>query len=64
MKKLMSLANMSKVAFVGEGISKLVSERGSLRVEAACASGSITVRSGWMAIQSGLADIVLVKNEL
>jgi len=55
---------MSKVAFVGEGISKLVSERGSLRVEAACASGSITVRSGWMAIQSGLADIVLVKNEL
>lgn len=31
-----------------------------LRVEAACASGSMAVRSGWMTIQSGLADIVLV----
>ncbi len=30
------------------------------RVEAACASGSMAVRSGWMTIQSGLADIVLV----
>ncbi|OPX41750.1 MAG: hypothetical protein B1H13_00295 [Desulfobacteraceae bacterium 4484_190.3] len=30
------------------------------RTEAACASGSMAVRSGWMTIQSGLADIVLV----
>ena len=30
------------------------------RVEAACASGSMAVRAGWMTIQSGLADIVLV----
>jgi acetyl-CoA C-acetyltransferase len=30
------------------------------RVEAACASGSMAVRSGWMTIQSGLADVVLV----
>jgi len=30
------------------------------RVEAACASGSVAVRSGWMTIKSGLADIVLV----
>jgi acetyl-CoA C-acetyltransferase len=30
------------------------------RVEAACASGSMAVRSAWMTIQSGLADIVLV----
>ena len=30
------------------------------RVEAACASGSMAVRSGWMTIQSGLADMVLV----
>jgi len=31
-----------------------------LRVEAACASGSMAVRVGWMTIQSGLADVVLV----
>lgn len=30
------------------------------RAEAACASGSMAVRSAWMTIQSGLADIVLV----
>lgn len=30
------------------------------RVEGACASGSMAVRSGWMTIQAGLADIVLV----
>jgi acetyl-CoA C-acetyltransferase len=30
------------------------------RVEAACASGSMAVRCGWMTIQSGLADVVLV----
>jgi len=30
------------------------------RVEAACASGSMAVRAGWMTIQSGLADVVLV----
>lgn len=30
------------------------------RVEAACASGSMGVRSGWMTIQCGLADIVLI----
>jgi len=30
------------------------------RVEAACASGSMAVRAGWMTVQSGLADIVLV----
>ncbi|MBN1226697.1 MAG: thiolase domain-containing protein [Deltaproteobacteria bacterium] len=32
----------------------------SLRVEAACASGSMAVRVGWMTIQSGMADIVVV----
>lgn len=32
----------------------------SLRVEAACASGSMAVRAGWMNIASGLADLVLV----
>ena len=30
------------------------------RVEAACASGSMAVRAGWMTIQSGLADMVLI----
>lgn len=34
--------------------------RPHFRTEAACASGSMAVRSGWMTIQSGLADIVLV----
>ncbi len=32
----------------------------SFRVEAACASGSMAVRAGWMNIASGLADLVLV----
>ena len=32
----------------------------SFRVEGACASGSMAVRTGWMTIASGLADIVLV----
>jgi len=34
--------------------------RSHFRVEAACASGSMAVRAGWMAVKSGLADIVLV----
>ncbi|MGD9676674.1 MAG: thiolase domain-containing protein [Candidatus Bipolaricaulia bacterium] len=34
--------------------------RPSFRVEAACASGSMAVRAGWMNIASGLADLVLV----
>lgn len=34
--------------------------RPHFRTEAACASGSMAVRAGWMTIQSGLADIVLV----
>jgi len=32
----------------------------SFRVEGACASGSMAVRTGWMTIASGLADLVLV----
>ncbi len=32
----------------------------SFRVEAACASGSMAVRTGWMNVASGLADLVLV----
>jgi len=32
----------------------------SFRVEAACASGSMAVRAGWMNVASGLADLVLV----
>jgi len=32
----------------------------SFRAEAACASGSMAVRAGWMTIASGLADLVLV----
>lgn len=32
----------------------------SFRVEGACASGSMAVRTGWMNIASGLADLVLV----
>ena len=32
----------------------------NFRVEAACASGSMAIRTGWMTISSGLADIVLV----
>ncbi len=32
----------------------------SFRVEGACASGSVALRTGWMAIASGLADLVLV----
>jgi acetyl-CoA C-acetyltransferase len=34
--------------------------RPHFRVESACASGSMAVRAGWMTIQSGLADVVLV----
>lgn len=34
--------------------------RSSFRVEGACASGSMAVRTGWMTIASGLADLVLV----
>jgi acetyl-CoA C-acetyltransferase len=34
--------------------------RPSFRVEGACASGSMAVRTGWMTIASGLADLVLV----
>jgi acetyl-CoA acetyltransferase len=34
--------------------------RPSFRVEGACASGSMAVRTGWMNIASGLADLVLV----
>jgi len=30
------------------------------RVEGACASGSMAVRTGWMTVASGLADVVLV----
>jgi len=32
----------------------------SFRVEGACASGSMAVRTGWMTVASGLADVVLV----
>lgn len=32
----------------------------NFRVEAACATGSVALRTGWMNIVSGLADIVLV----
>lgn len=32
----------------------------SFRAEAACASGGVAVRAGWMTIASGLADLVLV----
>ncbi len=34
--------------------------KGSMRVEAACASGSAAIRVGYTAIKSGLADVVLV----
>ena len=34
--------------------------KGSMRVEAACASGSAAMRIGYTAIKSGMADIVLV----
>ena len=34
--------------------------KGSMRVEAACATGSAAVRVGYTAIKSGLADIVMV----
>ncbi|MEM4645318.1 MAG: thiolase domain-containing protein, partial [Archaeoglobaceae archaeon] len=34
--------------------------KGSMRVEAACATGSAAIRVGYMSIKSGLADIVLV----
>ncbi|TDA25079.1 MAG: thiolase domain-containing protein [Archaeoglobi archaeon] len=34
--------------------------KGSMRVEAACATGSAAVRVGYTAVKSGLADIVLV----
>ena len=34
--------------------------RSSFRVEGACASGSMAVRTGWMTIASGLADLVLI----
>ncbi|RLE32088.1 thiolase domain-containing protein, partial [Candidatus Acetothermia bacterium] len=32
----------------------------SFRVEGACASGSMAVRTGWMTVASGLSDLVLV----
>jgi len=32
----------------------------SFRVEGACASGSMAVRTGWMTVASGLADLVIV----
>ncbi len=32
----------------------------NFRVEGACASGSLAIRTGWMTIASGLADVVLV----
>jgi acetyl-CoA C-acetyltransferase len=32
----------------------------NFRVEAACASGSMAIRTGWMTVSSGLADIVVV----
>ncbi|MGQ9776080.1 MAG: thiolase domain-containing protein [Thermodesulfobacteriota bacterium] len=32
----------------------------NFRVEAACATGSVALRTGWMYVSSGLADIVLV----
>jgi len=34
--------------------------KGSMRVEAACASGSAAIRAGYTAVKSGMADIVLV----
>jgi acetyl-CoA acetyltransferase len=32
----------------------------NFRVEGACATGSMAIRTGWMHIASGLADVVLV----
>ena len=32
----------------------------NFRTEAACATGSMAVRTGWMTVASGLADVVLV----
>src|SRR4030042_926528 len=34
--------------------------RPNFRVEGACATGSVALRTGWMNIASGLADLVLV----
>ncbi len=34
--------------------------KGSMRVEAACASGSAAMRIGYTAVKSGMADIVMV----
>ncbi|MEM2120694.1 MAG: beta-ketoacyl synthase N-terminal-like domain-containing protein [Archaeoglobaceae archaeon] len=34
--------------------------KGSMRVEAACATGNAAIRVGYTAIKSGLADVVLV----
>src|SRR5512143_1349381 len=34
--------------------------RPNFRVEGACATGSMAVRTGWMNVASGLADLVLV----
>lgn len=35
-------------------------QRSNIRVEAACATGSAAVRTGWSLIQSGLSEVVLV----
>jgi len=34
--------------------------KGNFRTEGACATGSMAVRTGWMTVASGLADVVLV----
>jgi acetyl-CoA C-acetyltransferase len=34
--------------------------KGNFRAEGACATGSMAVRTGWMTVASGLADVVLV----
>ena len=58
---------MSGDMFVKQGhIASLIADYGgmlpvpSTRVEAACASGGLALRQGFMAIASGMADIVVV----
>lgn len=61
------LGNMSSGSFVGqEHLAALVADqlglnpKPSVKVEAACASGGLAFRQAYMAIKSGLHDIVMV----
>ncbi|RLG53117.1 MAG: thiolase domain-containing protein [Thermoproteota archaeon] len=55
-------AEFAKMVSPGAQIAEYlgINPKGSMRVEAACATGSAAIRAGYMTIASGLSDLVLV----